>query len=1084
MEPNAPGSSSSSRATKFMMEGVGARVIRGPDWKWGKQDGGEGHVGTVRNFESPEEVVVVWDNGTAANYRCSGAYDLRILDSAPTGVKHEGTMCDTCRQQPIFGIRWKCAECSNYDLCSVCYHGDKHHLRHRFYRISAPGAQRCLVEPRRKSKKQAVRGIFPGARVVRGVDWQWEDQDGGNGRRGKVNEVQDWSAASPRSAAYVVWDNGAKNLYRVGFEGMADLKVVNDVKGQNVYKEHLPLLGELGPGRTGPHGLQVGDQVNVDLDLEIVQSLQHGHGGWTDGMFECLSTTGTVVGIDEDHDIVVTYPSRNRWTFNPAVLTKVCSGSMTASTSAASAGGGFAVGDLVQVCADQERVKALQRGHGEWAEAMAPTLGKIGRVQQIYHDNDLKVEVCNTSWTYNPNAVTKVASFDGSIPGNSSGDRLSVLLKKLFESHVTGDANEELVKAAANGDATRCADILARTDGAQADVNGVYGGHTALQAAAQNGHVEVIRALVDAGAEADAEDRDGDRAAHHAAFGDESAALRALASAGADLNARNRRRQTPLHIAVNKGHLAVVRTLLQLAVHPSLQDSEGDTPLHDAISKKRDDILTLLLDHGADMTLTNNNGFNALHHAALRGNPSAMKIMLGKLPRPWIVDDAKDDGYTALHLAAFNNHAEVGELLVRGGARPDLQNANLQTALHLAVERQHTQIVRLLIAHGANLNICDKDGDTPLHEALRHHTLQQLRRLQDARDASLLSGIAHAHDKKSSASIACFLAAHGADLTIKNKKGQTPLDLCPDPNLRKTLTTCRKDGVGVTSDGTPESESGSGSGSVAAASTNAAPESPAAPEAPAAPASPAAPSGDPTADECLVCSDAKRDTLFRPCGHICCCNVCAARVKKCLVCRAGVSVRQRVGECVVCSEAPATVVFRPCGDVCACAACAPLMRKCVECRTPLQPPPAAAPAPAPAPAAASTVLSPSALQKHDTGGEGSSNLAQVQVNKGQPAPAPAAPHFMNNGSRSAPAPPAPPIAPPAPPAPPGPPAADVQKLQQQLQDIKEQTMCPICLDRLKNMIFLCGHGMCQMCGDRITVCPICRKQVEKRILLY
>lgn len=68
-----------------MMEGVGARVIRGPDWKWGKQDGGEGHVGTVRSFESPEEVVVVWDNGTAANYRCSGAYDVRVLDSAPTG---------------------------------------------------------------------------------------------------------------------------------------------------------------------------------------------------------------------------------------------------------------------------------------------------------------------------------------------------------------------------------------------------------------------------------------------------------------------------------------------------------------------------------------------------------------------------------------------------------------------------------------------------------------------------------------------------------------------------------------------------------------------------------------------------------------------------------------------------------------------------------------------------------------------------------------------------------------------------------------------------------------------------------------
>ena len=33
--------------------------------------------------------------------------------------------------------------------------------------------------------------------------------------------------------------------------------------------------------------------------------------------------TGTVVGIDEDHDIVVSYASGNRWTFNPAVLTRV-----------------------------------------------------------------------------------------------------------------------------------------------------------------------------------------------------------------------------------------------------------------------------------------------------------------------------------------------------------------------------------------------------------------------------------------------------------------------------------------------------------------------------------------------------------------------------------------------------------------------------------------------------------------------------------------------------------------------------------------------------------------------------------------
>ncbi|XP_026470111.1 E3 ubiquitin-protein ligase MIB1-like isoform X2 [Ctenocephalides felis] len=1031
------------RATRFMMEGVGARVIRGPDWKWGKQDGGEGHVGTVRNFESPEEVVVVWDNGTAANYRCSGAFDLRIFDSAPTKVKHDGTMCDTCRQQPIFGIRWKCAECGNYDLCSVCYHGDKHQLRHRFYRISTPGCERVLLEPRRKSKKITVRGIYPGARVVRGVDWQWEDQDGGNGRRGKVNEIQDWSAASPRSAAYVVWDNGAKNLYRVGFEGMADLKVASDAKGLTVYRDHLPLLGEQGPGRSGPHGLQIGDQVNIDLELEIVQSLQLGHGGWTEGMFECLGTTGTVVGIDEDHDIVVSYPSGNRWTFNPAVLTKVII--QTANSASNEQAQQFSVGDLVQICSDLERIKLLQKGHGEWAEAMAPTLNKIGRVQQIYHDNDLKVEVCGTSWTYNPNAVTKIS------PTDSSGERLSMLLKKLFETHVSGDINEELVKTAANGDAVKCEEILkqsqAHTGGGGVDINGVFAGHTALQAASQHGYLEVIKVLLHYKADVEMEDKDGDRAVHFAAFGDEPGVMELLAASGADLNARNKRRQTALHLAVNKGHVGVVRTLLELACHPSLQDSEGDTPLHDAITKKRNDMLTLLLDHNADITLTNNNGFNALHHAALRGNLSAMKILLTKLPRPWIVDEKKDDGYTALHLAALNNHVEVAEQLVLcGKADMDLQNVNLQTALHLAVERQHTQIVRLLVREGANLNICDKDGDTPLHEALRHHTLSHLRQLQDVQDVGkLLMGLGTTGaDKKSSARIACFLAGNGADLGIKNKKGQTPLDLCLDPNLCNALTKSYKDRTSDDSmDNLGPTLSGSDNLDVC--------------------------TEDNALDECLVCSDMKRDTIFFPCTHVSCCYTCAPRIKKCLICRENVGNRIKIEECMVCSDRKSTVLFKPCNHMCACANCATLMKKCVKCRAQIE-----TLVPLNVCCGNNGLISKVSNENVDSEGKENNLNVKLQTNNtncnvlnkdaNRINVNNSASGFMNNGNRDT--------------------SNDVQKLQQQLQDIKEQTMCPVCLDRLKNMIFLCGHGTCQMCGDRMSECPICRKAVEKRILLY
>ena len=61
------------------------------------------------------------------------------------------------------------------------------------------------------------------------------------------------------------------------------------------------------------------------------------------------------------------------------------------------------------------------------------TLGKIGRIQQIYIDSDLKVEVCGTSWTYSPLAVTKVASSDGTAVGSSSGGKMH--LKVMRHTH-------------------------------------------------------------------------------------------------------------------------------------------------------------------------------------------------------------------------------------------------------------------------------------------------------------------------------------------------------------------------------------------------------------------------------------------------------------------------------------------------------------------------------------------------------------------------------------------------------------------------------------------------------------------------
>jgi E3 ubiquitin-protein ligase mind-bomb len=86
------------------MNDVGLRVIRGPDWQWDDQDGGEGFVGTVTELSAKtapgRTAVVVWDVGYRTNYRIGydKAYDLRVFDNATIGKfeRDEPTITNHC----------------------------------------------------------------------------------------------------------------------------------------------------------------------------------------------------------------------------------------------------------------------------------------------------------------------------------------------------------------------------------------------------------------------------------------------------------------------------------------------------------------------------------------------------------------------------------------------------------------------------------------------------------------------------------------------------------------------------------------------------------------------------------------------------------------------------------------------------------------------------------------------------------------------------------------------------------------------------------------------------------------------------
>ncbi|CAL1544063.1 unnamed protein product [Lymnaea stagnalis] len=312
--------------------GLGYRVVRGPDWKWCDQDMHEGYVGTVveiggqglskthRNY-----VRVRWDGGSRHWYRAGhgGKYDLLVFDNAQDGTQHPKVMCDECKTEGIRGVRWKCGSCYNYDLCSACYGGDKHDLSHPFLRIDNPWSKLHHKVPcRMESQKVQAMGIFTGSAVRRGADWRWGEQDGGDGEEGRVHAILSSGTDSGRDTAHVVWPNGEAHEYRVGTEGRVDLKCVRSTSGGGYYRCHMPVFGKIEePAKRKNCNFKIGEFVKIDVDINTLKILQHGHGGCDSDTY--TRKVGRVCAIDKDGDIIVQYADGVQKTYNPQGLGQV-----------------------------------------------------------------------------------------------------------------------------------------------------------------------------------------------------------------------------------------------------------------------------------------------------------------------------------------------------------------------------------------------------------------------------------------------------------------------------------------------------------------------------------------------------------------------------------------------------------------------------------------------------------------------------------------------------------------------------------------------------------------------------------------
>lgn len=80
------------------------------------------------------------------------------------------------------------------------------------------------VGTRQGSFKVEARGMFKGAKVIRGPDWEWKESDGTSEMEGEVTEITGWSDDNMNDAVRVAWKNGPKgNIYRLGTNGKVRL---------------------------------------------------------------------------------------------------------------------------------------------------------------------------------------------------------------------------------------------------------------------------------------------------------------------------------------------------------------------------------------------------------------------------------------------------------------------------------------------------------------------------------------------------------------------------------------------------------------------------------------------------------------------------------------------------------------------------------------------------------------------------------------------------------------------------------------------------------------------------------------------
>ncbi|KAM4037780.1 ankyrin repeat domain-containing protein 26 isoform 2-T2 [Anomaloglossus baeobatrachus] len=217
-------------------------------------------------------------------------------------------------------------------------------------------------------------------------------------------------------------------------------------------------------------------------------------------------------------------------------------------------------------------------------------------------------------------------------------------------------------RAASSGDVAKIRQLLHKQDVSQVDKES----RTPLHLACANGHLDVVKLLVENKAKVNACDNDNRSPLMKAIQCQHESCATVLLEHQADPNVVDVNENAALHLAALIPSMSIAVQLLEHGANINALNKDGCTPLVLAVTENHQEMMELLVKEGADLNLRDNNGRTPLMIAASNGHISLVKYLLQNNADSSLKDLT---GWTADDYAVNDRHHACSQLIFEHGSR-------------------------------------------------------------------------------------------------------------------------------------------------------------------------------------------------------------------------------------------------------------------------------------------------------------------------------------------------------------------------------------------------------------------------------